>query len=571
MYDTQNRDTIKNLDRDMYQIGVSACKKFEENELFGPNGEIVTKSPLKWAYFAVQTIGETLELLPKHIQIVFEKISTEEIDSDSTPFGLFTKNISLTMNTFPFISSERAENDEFWKLKTIQSIGKKEQFRQYSHAYRSDIEMAGYVEGFISHTEEAAEEKSERTTLLRVPLTHTMQIGKKKSNYRTPKKYFWRFAAYITLFSRHLVYPDLRDFVYDKLLQRDDEDCPEACVVDIIFRSNKENTNMGKVQKMVRWFNCIQKHLNLKVPTHLIGFFKKAYKCAVICLLVEKNQFKQYLFRLLCRRLKNSVDTTKNYFRIIGEINLAQIALDLNTIELVVPSTKNSSYLRKKRRIENKKSKPKGSAAVPINSFLHFIGTLYHSPSPKKEAVALFAILNTLTCSRFSEVMSIYPGQLRTVVKQLSPNKYIKILPIHLLNTKTDEQKYDIPVEETFPLLNLDKILQKVKHDHIKPGALNCFDTIHLGTLTSTIFSNLLKKEWNEYANTQEVYYNLGNTKLGSHSMRKISTHLYLYIFGFKLDEIRILFGHTKNSTTLETSYVTKTRNQLQQEMYWNV
>jgi len=571
MYHTQRREQVLLLDQEIQQVGTESRVKFEEPQLFGPNGKLVIKSPLKWAYFAVQSIGESLELLPKHFPIVFEHISTEEIHNDISPFGLFTKNVSLTFKTFPYISTEREDNEAFWKLGTLQSVGKEEQYRQFSHAERADREHAAYLEGVISHAAGCLEDRIKRTALVRVPLSHDLQLGTTKSNYKTPKTYFWRFAAYLVLFSRQLVYPELRDFVYDKLLQRDDETCPEACVLDIIFRTNKEKTNMGKIQKMVRWFDCIRSHLSLEVPPHLIGFFIKAYKCTVICLLVQKNHFKQYLFRLLCQKLKNSVDTTKNYFRIIGEINLAQIALDLNTIELTIPSIKNASYLRKKRQHENKTKKPKGSAAVPINSFLHFIGTLYHSASPRKEAVALFAILNTLTCSRFSEVMSIYPGNLRIETKQISPTKVIKILPIHLLNTKTEEQKYDIPVQETIPLLNLDTILERIKRIHLKPEALNCFDTTHLGKLTSTTFSNLLKKEWNEYAQTQEIFYDLGNTKLGTHSMRKISTHLYLYVFGFKPDEIRILFGHTKNSTTLESSYITKTRNQLQQEMYWNV
>ena len=550
------------------------CTAMDWPELFREDTQTVVISPLLWSFHMINSVSNMLTMFPTHLPIIIQPMSRSQIQQMQGIDREFGKTFDLLLSTFPYVSHEREDNEKFLSTSSISAQATKNRFHHAALNRNNDYDPNLLINGLIDSRHSPHQSYAERTsarTVFRVPVSEQYKLNAQKCNRFPTRTYFWRFSFYLVLLSRKLRYRELRNYIYNFVLNRDNEYDKQAIVVDMLFRDNKENTNLGKISILLRWFDILKHPLQLPHPPTFFGFFEKAFKCAIICIVLQHNMWKPYFFYLFAQTQKGDVSTIRKYFRVIGEINANQLAVNLTSTSIQVPTTQNTPYLKKKKRQEKqkKKKRQKGATAVPLALWLKMLLALSKSKDWHKRSVSFFARLIMLTCSRFTEITSFRPQRLQVETRQLDTNKYTKVLPIRIIVSKTDEQRYDIPIQQRYPFLNLENIINQLPK-YLKEGALTCADTKYLGKITSANFTQLMRKHWEAFLRRPDTFFDQGETELSAHSLRKISAHLYKDLFGYEFDQIRLLFGHVHTSRTLENIYYSKGPNQIQQEMLWN-
>lgn len=536
---------------------VDTSKQYHSHDGFGT---WVTNDVFSWTNQLVASTASILQLIPEQSQIVLYDQTPTELLSGNLLQQRFYFNIELRMLTFPF-SGFQVEGPVPLETVGTWREGLKKTPSEYLR-YHVDMDVAPLFQSLPTDV------KAGQNTPHVYPIPSWPHLLYGLDGIRNFTDYFSRIKMYIILHHKDLRYPKLRT-LFTRLSLNLDTFAPTAKVVDSFFYENVESTNRSKVSRLVVWYDFLDKHLSLYTP-QWSQLNLRAWKAASIFVLLERGSFRNYFLLLFLQTSPRQMKTDELYLSGIVEINSALRMYELTTQILVAPKSTTSKIVRKKLRLFQPRSQT--STPIPIMIWFDFIVDLFYAPTRIQQVLAIFALINFLTVSRFNEVLSFQMSQLQPTTEQISFSKTIRILPINMHKSKVGPQTYAIPILLEADMLNLEILLQLLE-PHLKPAHLSLreLQLPNFPRMNNALFNKLLAKAWKTFLAKPTVSFDPRDTHFTSHSLRKLSAEFYVNVLKLDVHYVRILFGHSIKSRVLERDYLQKTRFQLTQETYWKL
>ena len=530
----------------------------------GPFGLWVTTDVFNFGSLFASAVSAELSVLPNQLEIVYSDLSPVEFFSLPKKAQRFYRIVELFLNTFPY-SVLRVKNGEqpCVPIKHISSWGRKSGRRPLPF-----LKYLPYAYSTPALIAKGTSYPAERTAhIINVPCWPNLTLGRRGTRNFTD--FFSRIKMYICLFKYDIDDKKLRLNLYNTVLDYPSH-YPRARVVDHFFYLNKPCTNRSKLSRVIRWYHFLQPLLSLPDSPHLSPLDLQAYKATKIFNILIHEEFRPWHFTLFSEHSENKSTTDELYFSAITDINNAMLQYELTSLKLTAPTALTSKQVKHKQNTEDNKSQK--ASIIPLNIFLRFVAKLYHSKDKKKHLFALLCLINFLSVSRFSELLSFHMSQLKFKERHLESGKVRRYLPIKLYRSKVGKQEYELPVIPYWPLLNLEFLLQKLtpflqkKHKDLRDLNLKPFKK-----LSNAAFNKAIDKYWNEFLKQTSLSFDPMGTHFKSHTLRKLSADFYIDLLGLNKNYVRILYGHKETSRTLESVYMRKSRFQLTQEAYWHI
>ena len=536
------------------------CKDFVEEEgvpLF------VTDDIFRWSDEFFASTALILKHMPEHLQFEYRNCSPEEISDFLPAHNILYRNLDLRLQGMPFSQIQDGKKCDV-PMDKIMS--------QNAMAARWGVPSFDHIpEAASTPLIGALGTDIEKRRLTGHPIAVPTMFGHNYAVDPERKAFldciFNRIKLYLIINQRNIKNKVLRLKMISVVINKDSL-CPWARVVDSVFFSNAPCTNRSKFSRLIVWFRFLQERYEL-IDHQWSTLNSRAWQIASMFVLIKRGHFRNYFFVAFGERSTNDPETDHHYYSIVTEISKALKVYELTDFTLTAPKSV-LGKIEKGKKIGRKTVSQK-STPVPLNLWLQFTASLFHSGVAEKKLFAILGLLNFLTIARFDEVVSLHFSQLQIQTRQISLTKSVKVLPIRLEHSKVGVQEYEIPVITKWELLNLEILLEQLR-PFVRPNHLSLRELIvdSLSPLTNAKFNHLMDVFWPEFLSQPHIFFDPAGTKFRSHSLRKLSSTFYIDVLGFDKNYIRILYGHSETSRTLENVYRVKSRPQLVQEARWN-
>ena len=509
---------------------------------------VTVTSFLLWLYRALTALQETLNMLPNQYEVVLKPLSVEQINGLPTYSRLLSETLYMIVQDYPEVTFPI--KDEAWwqsvgrKLPGHKESAKRMGFNVVAGRRGSALDRHG-VHAVLDPNDLDSADVAQVLVAPIFPETHQVSTNARNN-------YFEALYYYKVLFSREIKYDNLRTAFYECVLDRHTLN-KRLLVVDRFFGNNVEGTNGQKFSRLAGWYEFLAKKrvipmLPKRVPKTLANIYKATY----MCYLLETEIFRPYFLEEFLRQWKTKYSGAKPYLTEIKHLTKLMVHFELRKIPIpgLLP---NNSYVRAMKQ-KDEKAKT-ATTSIPLNPWFQFVILMFMSKDEGTHIIALYTILNMLTSSRFSEVLSLQYHQIRFRDIEVSPGKIVRVCEFDLYRTKTKVQKMMIPVLGKWDLFNLEKVIKAIRKV-IRHPHKSIAQTLLLGELTNKIYNKMLDELWGEYLRHTKVYFPVSDSIIKSHSVRKIAALFYTEFLGLHKDYVRWMFGHSKNSTTLEDVYL---------------
>jgi len=527
----------------------------------GDDGIMITVThPLIWLLTTLTKLHSLLETVPDQLEISWRPMKAQDVMSLLPPSREISKTLFAAWNDFPTTYC-LTENSEFWSktgrnLPSVRQAANRLGLAAMSMMVTDRLDRAALHRPFDADTPETP------TTpiMLAVPVRPAFsQVSIVERN-----TFFSCFYYYQILFSRNLKFDDFRSKIYRTVLDMETLN-PCVLVIDNFFGTNTEQTNKSKLKALCTWHDFLQKrHMVRPPPKSVPPTFLRAWKAAVICIFIQQGHFKNYFLDEFLKAWTQKYSTVKGLLGIIVQLGnlLHRYELSPNAI-IKIPHTNPLVKKLKQRDAQD----PRASTSIPLAVWFNFLILLFFSNDKGTRVIGTYAILNMLTSSRFNEVLSLQMSQIVIRTNKVSASKEIREVEFLIPNTKTKRQRFIIPVIRKYELFDLEKILLEVS-TFLVPNHQRIAETKIFGRLTAGLVNEKLDELWGEYVRRVNTYFPTQQTRLTTHSFRKLAAIFYVEFLGFHPDFVRQLFGHTINSRTLETVYLAKLPSTLRHEQF---
>ena len=511
---------------------------------------ITVTSFLMWLYKAVTALQDTLNMLPNQYEMVLKPLSVRQINELPTYSRLLSETLYIIVQDYPRVTFP-IKDEAWWQSIGMKIPGHKEAAKRMGFSIvagrkGSALDKHGSHAVMDPNDLESADVAQVLTAPV-FPETHHITTNARNN-------YFEAFYFYRLLFSREIKFDALRKAFYDYVLDRHTLN-KRLLVIDRFFGDNVEGTNMQKFSRLAAWYKFLSKKKIIPtLPKHVPKALTNTYMATYMCYFLETELFRPYFLEEFLRQWKKKYAGAKPYLNEIKQITRLMVHFELRKIAIpgLLPS---NNYVRTMKQRDEKKKK--ATTSIPLNPWFQFVILMFMSKDEGTHIIALFTILNMLTSSRFEEVLSLQYHQIRFEDIEVSPGREVRVCRFNLYRTKTKVQKMMVPVLIKWDLFNLEKIMKAI-HEVIEHPHKSIAQTKLLGKLTNAKYNKKLNELWDEYLSFTKVYFPVVDTIVKSHSVRKIAALFYTELLGLHKDYVRWMFGHTKNSTTLEDVYLQK-------------
>ena len=501
-----------------------------------------------WLYKALTALQDTLDRLPDQYEVVFEPLSVEQIAGLTSYSRVLSETLYTIVDDFPRVTFP-IKDATWWDNIGIRLPGHREAatrmgFQTIAGKRGSPLDRhAVHAVTDVNNLDTA--DVAQILTAPIFPETHHITTNSRNG-------YFQAFYYYRILFSRKIKYDALRVAFYDYALDRYTLN-KRLLVIDRFFGDNVESTNNQKFSRVAGWYDFLcRKKIIPPLPQNIPKALVLVYKATYVCYFLETELFRPYFMEEFLRQWKKKYKGAKPYLNEIKHLTRLMVQFELR--QIAIPGLlHNNSYVKAMKRRDQKEKK--ATTSIPLNPWFQFVILMFMSHDEETHVIALYTILNMLTSSRFTEVLSLQYSQIHFMDIEVSPGREVRVCKFDLFRTKTKVQKMMIPVIIKWDLFNLEKVIKAI-HGVIQHPHRSIAQTKIMGKLTNTKYNKKLNELWEEYLRHTKLFFPIVDSIVKSHSVRKIAAHFYTQLIGLHKDYVRWMFGHTQNSTTLEDVYL---------------